>query len=86
MLDRMIRDKFVCGIRDTDEQKLLLAQPELTLKETESIVRVAETAAQDVKEVKQSESAENTKLNKLTEKVRKFKSGKMERRSRGQTN
>lgn len=86
MLDRMIRDKIVCGIRDMDVQKLLLAQPKLTLEETESIVRAAETAAQDVKEIKQSESAETPELNKLTENVQKFKFEEMERRSRRQTN
>lgn len=45
MVDRMLRDKFVCGVRSKEIHKLLLARRELTLKEAENIVLAAEPAA-----------------------------------------
>ncbi|XP_040360123.1 uncharacterized protein K02A2.6-like [Ixodes scapularis] len=88
MLDRMIRDRIVCGIRDTDVQKLLLAQPKLTLQETERIVRAAEAATQGAQEIKQPEPAEEPApaLNALTEKMRRFNFRKTDKGSRVQAN
>ncbi|XP_075550253.1 uncharacterized protein LOC142583647 [Dermacentor variabilis] len=50
-LDRMIRDRIVCGIRSGALQKQLLAQRELTLQDAEAMALAAEAADSDVKEM-----------------------------------
>ncbi|KAM7282581.1 laminin subunit alpha-1 [Ixodes scapularis] len=65
MLDRMLRDKIVCGIRNIDVQKALLSRPKLTLQETENIVLAAEAARQGVKLMKPSDVKSEPELHKL---------------------
>lgn len=48
MLDRMLRDKIVCGIRSTELQKALLCQLSMTLKEAESMVLASEAAGEGI--------------------------------------
>ncbi|XP_075534013.1 uncharacterized protein LOC142567699 [Dermacentor variabilis] len=50
-LDRMLRDRIVCGIRSGALQKQLLAQRELTLQDAEAMALAAEAADSDVKEM-----------------------------------
>lgn len=44
MLDRMLRDRIVCGVRSKSLQKQLLAKSDLTLKEAEALSLAAESA------------------------------------------
>ncbi|CAN7983895.1 unnamed protein product [Ixodes pacificus] len=55
MLDRMLRDKIVCGIRNVYVQRAPLARPKVTLQETENIVLAAEARKQAVKLMKPSD-------------------------------
>ena len=48
-LDVMIRNRLVCGINDTEIQKRLLSQPELTYVKAVEIAQAAETAAQSLR-------------------------------------
>ncbi|KAM7309895.1 hypothetical protein ISCGN_006878 [Ixodes scapularis] len=65
-LDRMLRDKIVCGIRNIDVQKALLSRPKLTLQETENIVLAAASARQSVKLMKPSDVKSGSELHKMT--------------------
>ncbi|XP_070395267.1 uncharacterized protein [Dermacentor albipictus] len=47
-LDRMLRDRIVCGIRNRAVQQTLLEKTELTLAQAETIAIAAETAALEV--------------------------------------
>ncbi|KAK8760724.1 hypothetical protein V5799_028010 [Amblyomma americanum] len=51
MLDRMLRDRIVCGVRSSAIQKQLLAKTDLTLKEAETIAISAEAAENDTKKM-----------------------------------
>ncbi|XP_049525093.1 uncharacterized protein K02A2.6-like [Dermacentor silvarum] len=51
MLDRMLRDRIVCGVRSNALQKQLLAKTELTLREAEAIAISAEAAEKDTKQM-----------------------------------
>lgn len=47
MLDRMIRDRIVCGVRSKNLQKQLLAKKDLNLQEAEALALAAESAERD---------------------------------------
>lgn len=51
MLDRMLRDRIVCGVRSRNLQKQLLAKPELTLQEAEALALAAERAELDAENI-----------------------------------
>ncbi|XP_037567588.1 uncharacterized protein LOC119448247 [Dermacentor silvarum] len=65
MLDRMLRDKIVCGIRSTELQKALLSRSSLTLKEAESMVLAAEAAGQGIELMKNADVKTEPGLHKL---------------------
>ncbi|KAM7309528.1 uncharacterized protein ISCGN_006535 [Ixodes scapularis] len=51
MLERMLRDRIVCGVRSKALQKQLLAKANLTLEEAEAIALSAETADDDANKI-----------------------------------
>ena len=55
MLDRMIRDRVVVGIRDNATRKKLLAENKLTLNKCIDICRASETTSKQLKEMTQTE-------------------------------
>ena len=50
-LDNMLRDRIVCGVRDTHVQRRLLAEPQLTYKKAFDLAQAAEMAAQSAREL-----------------------------------
>ncbi|XP_077511870.1 uncharacterized protein LOC144122168 [Amblyomma americanum] len=50
-LDRMLRDRIVCGVRSTNLRKQLLAKKDLTLEEAEALAIAAETAENDANDI-----------------------------------
>ncbi|XP_077507861.1 uncharacterized protein LOC144118977 [Amblyomma americanum] len=60
-LDRMIRDRIVCGVRSSAVRKQLLAKKDLTLEEAEAIAIAAESAENNAQEI----SSEVTPLLKM---------------------
>ena len=50
-LDAMLRDRLVCGVRDTHVQRRLLAEPKLTYKKAFDLAQAAEMAAQNAREL-----------------------------------
>ncbi|XP_075723826.1 uncharacterized protein LOC142765907 [Rhipicephalus microplus] len=56
-LNRMLRDRIVCGLRDASVRRQLLAKAELTLREAEEAARAAEMTAANVDHMA---SAQNT--------------------------
>ena len=55
MLDRMIRDRVVVGIKDNATRKKLLAENKLTLNKCIDICRARETTSKQLKEMTQTE-------------------------------
>lgn len=53
-LDRMLRDRIVCGLRNPDIRRTLLARSSLTLKEAEEVALSSELAALHVRFMEQS--------------------------------
>jgi len=47
----MLRDRIVCGVRDTHVQRRLLAEPQLTYKKAFDLAQAAEMAAQSAREL-----------------------------------
>ncbi|XP_042147547.1 uncharacterized protein LOC121836654 [Ixodes scapularis] len=78
-LDRMLRDRIVCGVRNETVKRQLLARRELTLAEAEDLATAAEVATKEVKnmesqEVKNMESQEvknEAELHRIAGKSRK---------------
>lgn len=83
MLDRMLRDKIVCGVKNIDVQKAQLSRPKLTLQETENIVLAAEAARQGVKLMKPSDVKSEPELHKLAGKQRPGPSRQYRKEERG---
>lgn len=54
MMDRMLRDRIVCGIRDDDARRSLLTRATLTLKEAEDFARASEKAQEDVRDMQET--------------------------------
>lgn len=65
MVDRMLRDRLVCGVRSEEVRKRLLARREVTLKEAENIALAAEAAADNVAAMKLPRSVES-EINAVT--------------------
>ncbi|XP_050033607.1 uncharacterized protein [Dermacentor andersoni] len=65
MLNRLLRDRIVCGIRSSEVQRALLSHPKLTLQEAENIVLAAEAAGHGVQLMKQTEPKEEPELHRL---------------------
>ncbi|KAL1487114.1 hypothetical protein MTO96_046660 [Rhipicephalus appendiculatus] len=53
-MDRMLRDRIVCGIRDDDARRSLLTRRKLTLKEAEDFARASEKAQEDVRDMQET--------------------------------
>jgi len=47
----MLRDRFVCGVRDIRIQRRLLAEPKLMLKRALDLALVIEAADKDASEI-----------------------------------
>ncbi|XP_049274248.1 uncharacterized protein K02A2.6 [Rhipicephalus sanguineus] len=73
MLDRMLRDKIVCGIRSTELQKALLCRSRLTLKEAESMVLASEAAGQGIRLMKNVDVKTEPELHRHREQWPKIK-------------
>ena len=54
-LDNMLRDRLVCGVRDTRVQRRLLAQPNLTFKKAFEICQSTEVAEKNAREMQMSQ-------------------------------
>lgn len=54
-LERMLRDRIVCGVRDEDVRRSLLTQRKLTLQQAEDFVVSAQEAAENAKSMKAAE-------------------------------
>ena len=50
-LDKMLRERLVCGIRDGHIQRRLLAEPDLTLKRAFELSQAVETADRNAKDL-----------------------------------
>ncbi|KAL1482163.1 hypothetical protein MTO96_050356 [Rhipicephalus appendiculatus] len=53
-MDRMLRDRIVCGIRDDDARRSLLTRRKLTLKEAEDFARASEKAQENVRNMQET--------------------------------
>lgn len=53
MLDRMLRDRIVCGVRARNLQKPLLAKRDYKLQEAEALAFAAESAESDAQNINQ---------------------------------
>lgn len=83
MLDRMLRDRIVCGIRSVETQRALLARPKLTLQEAENIVLAAEAAGLDAKLMKAPDVKVEPELHKLASERRHKSSWKSTKERHG---
>ena len=73
-LEEALRDRLVCGIRDVDTQRKLLAVPDLTLKKALEIAQGSEAAVNMAKSLK----VVDTSINTVTKaKVKCYRCGKM---------
>ena len=61
----MLRDQLICGIADTQLQRRLLAEPELTFKKALELAQAQETAEEGAKQIQQRHSSQSTPLNKI---------------------
>ena len=59
MLDKMLRDRLVCGISNSAVQKRLLAETDLTLAKAISVAQAAEIADTGVKELQPTTASAN---------------------------
>ena len=55
-LDRMLRDRLVCGVQDIKIQCRLLAEPKLTLKRALNLALTIEAADKDASEIQKGDS------------------------------
>ncbi|XP_075740802.1 uncharacterized protein LOC142787055 [Rhipicephalus microplus] len=58
-LDRMLRDRIVCGLHDASVRRQLLAKAELTLREAEEAARAAEMTAANVDHMASAQNTDN---------------------------
>lgn len=54
-LDRMLRDRIVCGIRDDEARRFLLTRSKLTVQEAEEFAISSETADRNVRSMKNAD-------------------------------
>ena len=59
-LSKMLRDRLVCGIKNTTVQKWLLAEKELSLDKAVSLAQSVEIAEQGAKDLQSSGTAKST--------------------------
>ena len=64
-LDEMLRDRFVCGVRDDKIQRRLLAEPKLSLKRALELGIAAEIAEKDGLDLQKSTPSETPTVNKF---------------------
>ena len=57
ILDDMLRDRLVCGVRDKRIQQRLLAEPELTFQKARELALAAETAARNSQDLQASKTS-----------------------------
>lgn len=69
-LDEMLRDRIVCGTRDSKIQRRLLAEPKLTLKRALDLAVAIETSEKDALSLQKGNSQEGTDINKLDRAVK----------------
>ncbi|XP_037564795.1 uncharacterized protein LOC119444469 [Dermacentor silvarum] len=62
-LDRMLRDRIVCGIRDEEARRHLLSQKKLNLAEAQAFAIAAETAETNVRAMQKSSFNDNGAAN-----------------------
>ncbi|XP_077516772.1 uncharacterized protein LOC144127748 [Amblyomma americanum] len=62
-LDRMLRDRIVCGIRDKQARRHMLSQQKLSLAEVEAFARAAETAETNVRALQERSFNDNGAAN-----------------------
>nr|XP_050030033.1 uncharacterized protein LOC126526125 [Dermacentor andersoni] len=62
-LDRMLRDRIVCGIRDEQARRHMLSQKKLTLAEAEAFALAAETADTNVRAMQERSFNDNGAAN-----------------------
>ncbi|XP_040068991.1 uncharacterized protein LOC115330634 [Ixodes scapularis] len=70
-LDRMLRDRIVCGVRNQTVQRQLLARRDLTLAEAEELATAAEVATKEVKNMKSQDVKNEAELHRIAGKSRK---------------
>ena len=58
ILDDMLRDHLVCGVRDTKLQHCLLAEPSLTFKKAFELAQSTEVAEQDAKDIQRPQTSQ----------------------------
>ena len=73
--EELLRDRVVCGVRDTAVRKRLLQEPKLTLQKCLDICRAAETTAKQVESMEKKEAVHQIRKQKQREKPtsKKFK-------------
>ena len=57
LLDDMLRDRLVCGIRDAKVQRQLLAEPDLKFKKALELSQAAEAAERDTEELQGNQAS-----------------------------
>eukprot|EP00731_Ephydatia_muelleri_P004047 Em0002g223a len=69
-LDEMLRDRLVCGIKDTRVQRRLLAEPKLTFAKALEIAQAAELAEKGARMLQPQLVTESASVNKIVQPVR----------------
>ncbi|XP_075730847.1 uncharacterized protein LOC142774340 [Rhipicephalus microplus] len=62
-LNRMLRDRIVCGLRDASVRQQLLAKAELTMREAEEAARAAQMTVANVDHMASAQNTDNGQLN-----------------------
>ncbi|XP_040064666.2 uncharacterized protein LOC120838707, partial [Ixodes scapularis] len=70
-LDRMLRDRIVCGVRNQTVQRQLLARRDLTFAEAEDLATAAEVATKEVKNMESQDVKNEAELHRMAGKSRK---------------
>ena len=65
ILDDMLRDRLVCGVRDKRIQQRLLAEPDLTFQKAMDLALAAEAAARNSQDLQASRMPKNESLLKV---------------------
>ena len=70
MLDNMLRDCLVCGIRQLSIQRRLLAEPTLTLKCAFQLILAMESEEKDIRDIQRADvSSTQTQVHKVDKKT-----------------
>ena len=54
----MLRDRLVCGVKDMQLQRRLLAEPDLTFKKAFELAQSTEVAEQDAKDIQRPQTSQ----------------------------